>query len=84
MILATAILTLLACLVALIWRPSIGWIGLIAGGTWNIIDFWPDRAITDPYTIGTVAFNVADLLIVAGSLVIIARFVIQTRPNGLT
>lgn len=56
-------------------RPSLGLLCLIAGGAWNLIDYWPDSAITDPYALGNLLFNPADVVILIGFLFIATDFI---------
>lgn len=69
-----ALLVLTFGLIAFAKRPSLGLLGVITGGLWNLIDYVPDRAITDPYTLGNIAFNIPDILIAVGFVITAAEF----------
>lgn len=70
MTLLLALPILAIALFAFVLRPSAGLMAVIAGGAWNLIDYWPDSAITDPYALGNLLFNPADVVILIGFLLI--------------
>jgi lipoprotein signal peptidase len=77
----TAILILASSLIAFVYRPSLGLLAVITGGLWNVVDYWPDKAVYDPYVLGNVAFNLADIAILFGFLLLVIDLGTTLRNN---